>query len=186
MLSNVRKRTASKRRSEEDNKFAFPHDRCLFCDKKTTASGGKIFKSTETFVSWGHEKSGWTNIEQIARDLQNDGYSGLLCEVAGIDFFAAEAHFHWPCYSKFYSKHQRYQSYHRSSNADENVDLEMLAAHAIEYESMKSFIQKEIITNQNVMSLSVFHDHYIYQLEEQNYVNPHFRFKELIKKIEKD
>ena len=94
MLSNVRKRTTSKRRSEEGNKFVFPHDSCLFCDKKTTASGGKKFKPTETFVGWGHEKSGWTNIEQIARDLQNDGYSGLLCKVAGIDFFAAEAHFH--------------------------------------------------------------------------------------------
>ena len=66
------------------------------------------------------------------------------------------------------------------------MDLEMLAAHAITYESMKSFIQKEIITNQNVMSLSVLHDHYIYQLEQENYPNTHFRFKELIKKIEKD
>ena len=66
------------------------------------------------------------------------------------------------------------------------MDLEMLAAHAIAYESMKSFIQKEKITNQNVMSLSVLHDHYIHQLEQENYPNPHFRFKELIKKIEKD
>ena len=74
MLSNVRKRTTSKTRSEEGNKVVFPHDSCLFCDKKTTASGGKKFKPTETFVSWVHEKSGWNNIEQIARDLQNDGY----------------------------------------------------------------------------------------------------------------
>ena len=66
------------------------------------------------------------------------------------------------------------------------MDLEMLAAHAITYESMKSSIQKEIIANQNVMSLSVLHDHYIHQLEQENYPNTHFRFKELIKKTEKD
>ena len=179
-------RSPRKRRSEEGNKFVFPHWICLFCDKKTTTSRGKMFKPTETFTSWDHKKSGWTNIEQIARDLQNTGYSGLLCKVAGVDLFAAEAHFHRPCYSKFYSKHQTWKGYHRSSNADENVGLEMLAAHAIAYESAKSFIQKEITTNQNVMSLSVFRDHYIHQLEQENYPNPHFRSEKLIKKFEKD
>ena len=79
----------------------------------------------------------------MARDLQNNGYSGLLRKVAGVDLFAAEAHFHRPCYSKFYSKHQTWKGYHRSSNADENVDLEMLAAHAIAYEFVKSFIQRK-------------------------------------------
>ena len=88
-----------KRRSEEGNKFVFPHGICLFCDKKTTASGGKIFKPTEIFTSWGHKNSGWTNIEQMARDLQYDGYSGLLRKVAGVDLFAGDAHFHQPCYS---------------------------------------------------------------------------------------
>ena len=91
-------RSPRKRRSEEGNKFVFPHGICLFCNKKTTASGGKIFKPTEIFTSWGHKKSGWTNIEQMARDLQNDGYSGLLRKVAGVDLFACEAHFHQPCY----------------------------------------------------------------------------------------
>ena len=128
-----------------------------------------MFKPTETFTSWGHKKSGWTNIEQMTRDLQNNRYSGLLRKVAGVDLFAAEAHFHQPCYSKFYSKHQTWKGYHRSSNADEDVDVEMLAAHAIANESMKSFIQKERITNQNVIFLSVLHDHYINQLEQENY-----------------
>ena len=62
----------------------------------------------------------------------------------------------------------------------------MLAAHAIAYESVKSFIQKEITTNQNVMSLSVLRDHHIHQLEQENYPNPHFRSERLIKKTEND
>ena len=66
------------------------------------------------------------------------------------------------------------------------MDLEILAPHAIAYESIKPFIQKEIITNQNVMSLSVLRDHYIHQFEQENYPNPHFCSEKLIKKIEKD
>ena len=62
----------------------------------------------------------------------------------------------------------------------------MFAAHVIAYESVKSFIQKEMIINRNVMSLSVLCDHYIHQLEQENYPNPHFRSENLIKKIEKD
>ena len=91
-------RSPQKRRAEEGNKFEFPHGICLFCDKNTTTSGRKMFKPTETFTSWGHKNSGWTNIEQTARDLQNNGYSGLLRKVAGVDLFAAEANFHRPCY----------------------------------------------------------------------------------------
>ena len=53
-----------------------------------------MFKPTETFTSWSHKKPGWTNIEQMTRALQNDGYSGLLNKVAGVDLFAVEAHFH--------------------------------------------------------------------------------------------
>ena len=79
--------SVGKRRSEEGNKFVFPHDICLFCDKKTTTSGGRIFKPIETITGWGHKKSGWTNTEQRTRDLQNDEYSGLLRKVAGVDFF---------------------------------------------------------------------------------------------------
>ena len=175
-----------KRRPEEGNELAFPHGICLFGDKKTTTSGGKIFKPTETFTSWGNKKSGCANIEQMARDLQNNRYSTLLRKVARVGLFSAEAHFHQPCYSMIYSKHQTWKGYHRSSNADENVGLEMLAAHAIAYESAKSFIQKEITTNQNVMSLSVFRNHYIHQLEQENRPNPHFRSEKLIKKFEKD
>ena len=63
-----------KRRSEEGNKFVFPHGFCLFCDKKTTISGGKMFKPTETFTSWSHKKSGWTNIEEM----------GGTCKMMGI------------------------------------------------------------------------------------------------------
>ena len=87
-------RSPQKRCSEEGNKYVFPHGICLFCDKKTTTSGGEMFKPTEIFTSWGHKNCGWTVIEQTARDLQNDAYGGLLCKVAGVNLFAAEAHFH--------------------------------------------------------------------------------------------
>ena len=132
------------------------------------------------------KKSGWTNIEQMTKDLQNDRYSGLLNKVAGIDLFAVEANFQQLFYSKFYSKYQTWRGYNRSSNADENVDLEMLAAQDIAFDSVKSFIQKEIITNQHFMSLSILHYHDIHQLEQENFPNPHFCSKKLIKQIEKD
>ena len=67
-----------------------------------------------------------------------------------------------------------------------DVDLEMFAAHATAYESVKSSIQKEIITNHNVMPLSVLWDHYINQLEQENYPNPRFCSKKFKKNIEKD
>ena len=97
-------RSPQKRCSEEGNKSIFPHGICLFRDKKTTTSRVKMFKPTEIFTSWGHNKSGWKNIEQMARDLHDHGYSGLFRKVAGADLFAAEAHFHQSCHSKFYSK----------------------------------------------------------------------------------
>ena len=122
----------------------------------------------------------------MARDLQNDGYNGLLRKVAGVDLFAVEVYFQGLCYSKFYSKHQTWKVYYRLSNADEKVDLGMLAVHAIAYESVKPFIQKEIIANQNVTSLSVLRDHYTHQFEQENYSNPHFGSKKLTKKIEKN
>ena len=53
-----------------------------------------MFKPTETFTRWGHKKSEWINIEQMAKELQNNRYSDLLCKVAGVDLFGAEAHFH--------------------------------------------------------------------------------------------
>lgn len=59
----------------------------------------------------------------------------------------------------------------------------MLAVHAIAYESVKPFIQKEIIANQNVMSLSVLRDYYTHQFEQENYPNPHFGSKKLTKNI---
>ena len=40
---------------------------------------------------------------------------------------------------------------------------EMPAAHAIAYESLKSFMKKEIICSQIFMPLSVLLDHYIHQ-----------------------
>ena len=107
-------------------------------------------------------------------------------KVAGVDLLAAESDFHQPCYSKFYSKYQTWKGYYRSSNAGKNVDLEILAANAIPFESMKSFIQNEIITNHGVMFLSVPCDLYIPQPEQENYPNPHFCSEKLIKKIEKD
>ena len=46
-----------KKHPEEGNKFVFPHGICLFCDKKTTTSGGKMFKPTERFTSWSQKKN---------------------------------------------------------------------------------------------------------------------------------
>lgn len=54
-------------------KIVSPHNIWLFCENKTTTSGRKIFKSNETFTSWGHKKSRWTNVEQTTRDLQMIG-----------------------------------------------------------------------------------------------------------------
>ena len=99
----------------------------------------------------------------MARDFQNDGCSGLLRKVAGVDLFAAEAHFHQPCYFIFYSKDQTWKGYHKSSNGDENVDLEMLAAHAIAYESMNrnphfcsKVSIKKIEKDENILQLMLF------------------------------
>ena len=51
---------------------------------------------------------------------------------------------------------------------------------------MKSFVQKEILTNQKVFSLTVLRDKYIKQLEHENHPNPNFRSKKLIKMFDKD
>ena len=134
----------------------------LFCDKKTTTFGGKKYFPTETFTSWVHKESGWSNIEPMAKDLQYDVYGTLLRKVAGVDLFAAEAHFHRPCYSKFCSKYQTCEGYHRSSNADENVDHGMLATTANAHEAVKALLQKEIITNQKVLSWTILRDRYIH------------------------
>ena len=99
----------------------------------------------------------------MARDFQNDGYSGLLRKVAGVDLFAAEVHFHQPCYFIFYSKDQIWKGYHKSSNGDENVDFEMLAAHAIAYESMNpnphflsKMLIKKIEKDESILQLMLF------------------------------
>ena len=63
---------------------------------------------------------------------------------------------------------------------------EMPAAHAIAYESLKSFMKKEIICSQIFMPLSVLLDHYIHQRVKENYPNLHYCPEKLMKNIKKD
>ena len=88
-------------------------DQCLFCDKKTITKRGKKELPTKTFTDWSHKSSGWQNIEKIATEMQSHGYSSLLRKVAGVDLFAAQAHFHPLFYHKFHSKYQSFTGYHQ-------------------------------------------------------------------------
>ena len=106
------------KRSLVKSAFLFPTDRCLFCDKKTIKKHGEKGFPTEAFSDWSHKSSGWKNIEEMAAEMQNNGYSSLLRKVAGVDLFATEACFHKSCYCNFYSKYQTFTGYHQSTTAD--------------------------------------------------------------------
>ena len=79
----------------------------------------------------------------MATEIRSHGYSSLLRKVAGVDLFAAEAHFHPSCYHKFHSKYQSFTGYHQVKNAEaiESQEL-MLKAHAATYSEIKCIIQK--------------------------------------------
>ena len=174
-------------RKKSTEGIKFPQDQCLFCDNKTWSNGiEKLIKPKETFAAWEHKESGWKQIEPMARDLQNDGCGALYRKVVGKDLFASAAHFHRPCLTSFYSKHQTWSGYHRSSNKAENVDSKLVVAHSKAYEAVKTFIQEEIILNKKVKSLTILRDHYIKELEGQSYPNPNFRSEKLKQKIERD
>ena len=111
-----RKRLA-KSVSEESN-VLLPPDQCLFCDKTTIKKHGKKELSSKTFTDWSHKPSGWQNIERMATEMQSHDYSSLLRKVAGVDLFAAEAHFHPSCYHKFHSKYQSFTRYHQLKNGE--------------------------------------------------------------------
>ena len=177
LKDNDQPSTSRSPRKKSSDGIIFSHDLCLFCNKKTWSNGiEKLPRPNLSFVDWCHKESGWKNIEPMARDLQNDGYGELFRKVVGKDLFASEAHFHKPCLMLLYGRHQQWSGC-QSLNADE--ESKSIAAHFKAYESVKLLIQKEIIVNQKVKSLSVLRDHYIKQLEEQNHPNPNFRSEKL-------
>ena len=162
----------------------FPPDKCLFCNNRTWSNGiEKLTDPKETFVAWEHKESGWKQIERMAKDLQNAGCGELYRQVSGKDLFSSEAHFHRPCLKAFYKKHHAWST---SSDKDGNVGCEISTAHSRAYEAVKIFIQKEIILNKKVKSLTVLRDQYIKELERQNNPNPNFRSEKLKTKIERD
>ena len=103
----------------------------------------------------------------MARDMQDIGYGTLLRKVTGIDLFAVEAHFHRICITKFYSKHQTWAGYHQSKK-ENGVDLS-LTAYMNAYEAVKTLIQKYIITDHQVVPLTILREKYINQLEKENF-----------------
>ena len=58
--------------------------------------------------------------------MQNDSHSSLLRKVAGVDLFAAEAHFHKSCYHNFHSKFQTLKGYHKSKSTETKEKQELL------------------------------------------------------------
>ena len=175
-----------KRRSSEFmEKIIFPADQCLFCDKNAIKVKQEKHWPTESFSSWVHKDSGWQQIEPMAKDIQGIGdYGSLYRKVAGIDLFAAEAHFHRICINKFYGKHQVWAGYHKSKSED-GADLSF-AAYVNAYAAVKEMVQKKIITEHHVIPLTVLREKYIEQLEKENFPNPNFRAEKLMKKMEKD
>ena len=96
-------RKRAPKRSLEKSPFPFPHDKCLFCDKKTITEQDKKEHLTKTFPDWSHISSGWKNIGKMAKEMQKEGYGSLLRKVTGVDLFAGQAHFHKSCYYNFHS-----------------------------------------------------------------------------------
>ena len=119
--------------------------------------------------------------------MQSCGYSSLLRKVAGVDLYAAEAHFHPLGYHKFRTKYQSYTGYHQSKNAEaiESQEL-MLKAHTAACSEIKSIIQKQIITDHKVLPLSELREKYINELLEQNQLNNDFWSEKLKKRLEND
>ena len=100
----------------ENSPFLFPPEKCLFCGKKTIKKQGKKDHLSKTFLHWSHKSSDWENVEKMAKVMQNEGCSSLLCKVTDIDLFAAETHFHKYCYHKFHSKFQTFKGYYKSKS----------------------------------------------------------------------
>ena len=123
----------------------------------------------------------------MATEMQSHNYSSLLRKVAGVDLFAAEAHFHPSCYHKFHSKYQSFTRYHQLKNGEaiKNQDL-MWKAYAAAYSDIKSIIQKQIITDHKVLPLSALREKYINELLEQDQLNNDFQSEKLKKKLEND
>ena len=171
----------------EESTVLLPPDQCLFVTRRQSRNMEKKELPTKTFTDWSHKSSGWQNIEKMATEMQSHNYSSLLRKVAGVDLFAAEAHFHPSCYHKFHSKYQSFTRYHQLKNGEaiKNQDL-MWKAYAAAYSEIKSIIQKQIITDHKVLPLSALREKYINELLEQDQLNNDFQSEKLKKKLEND
>ena len=178
-------RSPRKRKSAEaGEKFVFPHDQCLFCEQNALKVKQEKHWPTKTFPSWKHKDSGWRQIEPKAKDMQDSGYGYLYRKVAGIDLFSAEAHFHHVCLEKFYSKHQAWSASHTHPK-EHDVDASS-TAHVNAYGAVKDLVQKDIITDHQVIPLTVLRQKYIEHLQKENFPNPNFRAEKLMKKMTAD
>ena len=168
--------------------FLFPPNKCLFCEIKTIKKQGKKEHLTKTFPDWRYKSSGWENIEKMAKEMQNDGYSSLLHKIAGLDLFAAEAHFYKSCYHNIHSKFQTFKGYHqsKSTEAKKKKKQELLCkAHVAAYKEIKAMIQKQVIAEHKILPLLMLRDRHINELQEQNQPNEKFRSDSLITKVRK-
>ena len=167
-----------------------PSSECLFCGKGRLKKNGIQHYPDKTFPSWKDKKSSWENIEPMAQQLvaADAGYSSLLRKVAGVDLFAAEAHYHQVCYQGFYSKHQSViKEYHQSKQEEEIAKQDQITAtHKQAYNAVKEVIKQRILVDLEVLPLTLLRDRYIHELEQLGEVDPTYRSENLHKNLIKD
>ena len=98
----------------------------------------------------------------MAKDL---GKMHLFRKIAGIDLYAAEAHFHDACYHRFFDEHENYQK-KLGKNSDSGTEQAILfAAHNAAYNIVKEMLMTHVIHNKKVVALSHLRERYIMKLD---------------------
>ena len=120
----------------------------------------------------------------MAKDLKD---FSLLRKVEDVDFFAKEAHFHYLCRKKFYSRHQIWQGYHKSNDEGSVAHQKQIEqVYNLAFQTLKCVIQQAIILGKDIMTLVMLKCWYINELERLGMPNPNYRTESLKERLQRD
>lgn len=158
---------------------------CIFCEKLDVKVMGKtercitfpVFKDAKGCL----KQPSWKQIEPRALELGN---RRLYRMVQGEDLFARGAHFHQSCRKSFNLKYTNHIHDKKKAMTPAIFSDNMSGAHQTAFRSVLTYVNDNVIGNNEVVKLSSLRLLYIGELEKAGYPNPNFRGENLKARLE--
>ena len=158
---------------------------CIFCEKILIRTGSGVVRKWAQpveFRKFKHRTPSWKNIESRAQQLGN---FKLYRKIKDKCLFSVEAKYHPSCRNKFNTEYLNHVSHETKEKRGKSGQARISAAHNQAFTVVCSYIQKNIVDEQQVVPLSVLHDYYIEELRKHD-VQHDYRRDQLRKRLKKD